>query len=105
MSANWDESSSQMSRQIGPLKPLNAGGGRNTALGECVYVPSVCVCVHVSFPVEIHPGHSSKGVIRCVFVCVRSSGCGWGINPSGDRDSYGFTDLDAMKWFCGSFRV
>lgn len=36
-----------MSRQIGPLKPLNAGGGRNTAQGECVYVPRVCVCVCV----------------------------------------------------------
>lgn len=32
--ANWDESSSQVSRQIGPAKPLKAGGGgRKTAQG------------------------------------------------------------------------
>lgn len=36
VSANWDESSSQVSRQIEPLKPLKANGGRNTARGVCV---------------------------------------------------------------------
>lgn len=86
-----------MSRQIGPLKPLNAGGGWNTAQGECVCVFMClcvcvfvwfCVCVHVSFPVEIHPKHIGKEVIGRVLACV-----------------LGFSDLDAMKWLCGSFKV
>lgn len=53
VSANWDKSSSQVSRQIGPLKPLNAGGGRNTAArGVCLCVVCVRVCVRESLPVE-----------------------------------------------------
>lgn len=64
VSANWDVSSSQVSRQIGHVKPLKAGGGgRNTPRG-------VCVCVHVSFAKETCLGHSSKGGVDQV--CTRA---------------------------------
>lgn len=46
MSANWDESSSEVSRRIGPLKPLNAGGGRkNSARGVRLCAVRVRLCV------------------------------------------------------------
>lgn len=61
VSANRDESSSQViGRQIGPAKPLNAGGGRRTG----VFVWSPWVCLRVCFPAEILRGHISKVVIR-----------------------------------------
>lgn len=74
VSANWDESSSQVSRRIGPLKPLNAGGGRNTA--PCV---RVFVWPHASFPVETHLEDRSERVVRCA--------SGWGNNVPSDPDS------------------
>lgn len=87
-----------MSRQIGPLKPLNAGGGRNTAQGECVCV-FMCLCACACVIPSGNPpwAHRQGGDQACLRVCV------WGI--SGDIGSYGFSDLDAMKWLCGSFKV
>lgn len=63
-----------MSRQIGPAKPLNAGGGRNTAQEGCVCVKSACIRARVPFPpVEIYPEHGIKGGDRG---CARVGGFG-----------------------------
>lgn len=76
VSANWDESSSQVSRQIGPLKPLKANGGRNTAQGVCVCAPCVCLSACV-IPSGNPPWTQQRGGEQ---VCMGRRG----INPSGE---------------------
>lgn len=66
VSANWDVSSSQVSRQIGPVKPLKAGGGgRNTPRGVCVCEKRAFVCMCHSQRKPALVTAAREGLIRC----------------------------------------